>query len=75
MKKTFTMSKILAERLAKLAKEQETTQSMIVETSLTIFMMINYGAPLQAHQLSDMIPKNQIDLFEELDRMDKRKTK
>jgi len=75
MKKTFTMSNILAERLARLAKEQDTTQSMIVETSLTIFMMMNYGSPLQTKQLGEMIPKNQIDMFEELDRMHISKTK
>ena len=75
MKKLFSMSNQLADRLTKTAKEQGTTQSRIVETALTIYIMLNYGSPEQAKKLGDMIPSNQVTLFEELDRLDKRKNK
>ena len=54
MKKLLTLSNQLSDRLAQLAKEQSTTQSRIVETALTIYIMLNYGSPKQAKNLSDM---------------------
>jgi hypothetical protein len=68
-KKLISMSEIMADRLETLAKEQGTTQSRIIETALTLYTMIQIGAPLQAQKLQEMIPKNQIDIFQELERI------
>jgi hypothetical protein len=68
-KKLISMSEIMAQRLESLAKEQGTTQSRIIETALTLYTMIQIGAPLQAQKLQEMIPKNQIDIFQELERI------
>jgi hypothetical protein len=68
-KKLISMSEIMADRLESLAKEQGTTQSRIIETALTLYTMIQIGAPLQAQKLQEMIPKNQIDIFQELERI------
>jgi predicted transcriptional regulator len=67
-KKLISMSEIMADRLQSLAKEQGTTQSRIIETALTLYTMIQIGAPLQAQKLQEMIPKNQIDIFELLEK-------
>jgi len=67
------MSVQLSDRLTQLAKEQGTTQSRIVETALTIYIMLNYGSPEQAKKMTDLSTSNQIDIFQELDKLDKRK--
>jgi hypothetical protein len=67
-KKLISMSEIMANRLESLAIEQGTTQSRIIETALTLYTMIQIGAPLQAQKLQEMIPKNQIDIFELLEK-------
>lgn len=68
-KKLISMSELMASRLESLAKEQGTTQSRIIETALTLYTMIQIGAPLQAQKLQEMIPNNQIDIFQELERI------
>ena len=73
IKKLISMSEPMALRLEQLAQEQGTTQSRIVETALTIFTMVQIGAPLQAQRLQEMIPKNQVDIFQELERIKKDK--
>lgn len=72
-KKLISFSEPMALRLEQMAQEQGTTQSRIVETALTIFTMVQIGAPLQAQKLQEMIPKNQIDIFQELERIKKSK--
>ena len=71
MKKTFSISDNVVLRLEQVAKENNSTQSKIVETALIIYMMIQHGAPDQTKMLSDMIPKNQLSLFEVLDSVKK----
>ncbi len=64
MKKLFSLSDNVAQRLEQIAKEQKTSQSKLVETAIVIYLMIQYGAPEQAIKLNDLIPKNQIDIFD-----------
>jgi hypothetical protein len=67
-KKLISFSDNMAVRLESLAIEQGTTQSRVIETALTLYTMIHIGAPLQAQKLQEMIPKNQIDIFEVLEK-------
>lgn len=73
IKKLVSLSDTMAKRLEQTAKEQKTTQSRIIETALVVYTMMNIGAPLQAQKLQEMIPNNQIDIFDELDRLSKSK--
>ena len=73
IKKLISFSDPMALRLEQLAKEQSTTQSRIIETALTIYTMVHIGAPLQAQKLQEMIPTNQVDIFQELERIKKDK--
>ena len=68
MKKLVSLSDNVGFKLEAVAKEQNTTQSKLVETAIVIYMMMYFGAPDQAKILTDLIPKNQMSMFDILEK-------
>ena len=68
MKKLVSMPVSMAQQLEKIASQNKTTQSAIVVSALTIYMMMYKFSPLESKKLDDLIPKDQVK-WAELDNL------
>jgi hypothetical protein len=68
MKKMFSMPVSMAQQLEKIAKQNNITQSAIVVSALTIYMMMYKFSPTESKKLDDLIPKDQVK-WAELDNL------
>lgn len=64
MKKLIVISESLNEILKKTAKKEGINQSHLIETALTVYLMMYKGAPIQAKKLSEMITPGQTEIFD-----------
>jgi len=64
MRKLITISETLNESLKETAKKEGINQSHLIETALTVYLMMYKGAPLQARKISEMIVPGQININE-----------
>ena len=72
IKKLFSISEPLALRLEQIAKEQKTTQSRIIETSLMVYLMMDKGNNTISKQLQELTSKNQKLILQEMDKIIKK---
>jgi predicted transcriptional regulator len=72
IKKLFSISEPLALRLEQIAKDQKTTQSRIIETSLMVYLMMDKGNNTISKQLQELTSKNQKLILQEMDKIIKK---
>lgn len=75
-KKIFTMDDNLATKLVQTAKSYKTSQSRIVSTALTLYLMLDKFAPSGMKKVTDLQNDNQVDIYDvlkEAERITKRK--
>lgn len=65
MKKLFSLSKDVAERIEQVSKEQNTTQSRIIETAFVLYFVNHYQKNENIIK-NEKIPQNQINIFDDL---------
>lgn len=64
MKKLIVISESLNQMLKEYSKKEGINQSHLIETALTVYLVMFKGAPLQAKKLSEMIVPGQTEIMD-----------
>lgn len=64
MRKLITISEGLNDMIKSVSRKEGINQSHLIETALTIYLVMFKGAPLQAKKLSEMIVPGQTDIMD-----------
>ncbi len=68
MKKTFSISDNVVKSLEIHSKENNTTQSRVVEVAISLYLAMHQGAKAMATQINSFTVPGQTDIFDEINK-------
>jgi histidinol dehydrogenase len=72
IKKMFSVSELMAKTIEDLAKQQNTTQSRIIETSLMMYVLFNTASPEATKKINKLVSEHQEIIYNDLEKIIKK---